>query len=151
MPQMVRQKTFPAFHCVEYIYPFIINAVIHNFNRVAACIKAHEYILVFIILQKAVTNGVQKRPFNVGNGKAVLESRLITVYTRAHRYSIVPAGLLSKSRPDNRGEGRSPHSPFLRGHKFLVAAFLGYQLGVRSRLDNAAGLQHDQFIRLHNR
>jgi hypothetical protein len=69
---------------MKYIHPLIINTVIHNFNGVAMNIKTYKQIFVFIVLQKTITNRVQKCPFNIGFGKTVLEGGLIIDNTRIH-------------------------------------------------------------------
>jgi len=80
----MRQKAFPAFHCMKYIQPLVIDTIIHNFYGIAVGIKAYKQILVFIIFQKTIANRMHKRPFNIGFGKTMLKSRLVIDDTRFH-------------------------------------------------------------------
>ena len=80
-----------TFHCVEYIYDFIVYEIIKNFKRISVPCKADEQVLVFVLslafIELAIISGSVERPANIRFGNAVLKCGGVKLYGKVHALS----------------------------------------------------------------
>jgi len=90
----------PTFHCVEYIYAFIINKVVKDLKGITILVKTNEQIFIFGMLftfvKLGIISGSIKSPSNIRLTYAMLKSRRVELNDNVHYKTIVDSFVKNK-------------------------------------------------------